>query len=291
MNNLLQFIIKHIHWFGFLIYMVVSCMLLFRSNPYQQSVYLSSANSVASTVFEGYSAVTSYFGLKSANEEMQQQNTALLLEVAQLKKQLRNYQLQIPDTTGILAKSEQEYSFVVANVISNSVSQPANFITIDRGSLDGIMPEMGVVGHDGVVGIVNVVGKHTARIISLINPYTRLSCKVKKNDKFGTLIWNGEDYRYATLIELPRDGKYAKGDSVVTSGYSSLFPEGIMVGIIEGEDKAMSSNFMAMKVKLSTNFSQLKNVSAIHNKMKVELKALESKDNNPNGAKPKEEKK
>ena len=287
MNNLLQFIIKHIHWFVFLIYMVVSCILLFRSNPYQQSVYLSSANSVASTVFEGYSAVTSYFGLKSANEEMQQQNTALLLEVAQLKKQLRNYQLQIPDTTGILAKSEQEYSFVVANVISNSVSQPANFITIDRGSLDGIMPEMGVVGHDGVVGIVNVVGKHTARIISLINPYTRLSCKVKKNDKFGTLIWNGEDYRYATLIELPRDGKYAKGDSVVTSGYSSLFPEGIMVGIIEGEDKAMSSNFMAMKVKLSTNFSQLKNVSAIHNKMKVELKALESKDNNPNGAKPK----
>ena len=263
MNNLLQFIIKHIHWFVFLIYMVVSCILLFRSNPYQQSVYLSSANSVASTVFEGYSAVTSYFGLKSANEEMQQQNTALLLEVAQLKKQLRNYQLQIPDTTGILAKSEQEYSFVVANVISNSVSQPANFITIDRGSEDGIMPEMGVVGHDGVVGIVNVVGKHTARIISLINPYTRLSCKVKKNDKFGTLIWNGEDYRYATLIELPRDGKYAKGDSVVTSGYSSLFPEGIMVGIIEGEDKAMSSNFMAMKVKLSTNFSQLKNVSGI----------------------------
>ncbi len=142
-----------------------------------------------------------------------------------------------------------------------------------------------------VLGIVNVVGKHTARIISLINPYTRLSCKVKKNDKFGTLIWNGEDYRYATLIELPRDGKYAKGDSVVTSGYSSLFPEGIMVGIIEGEDKAMSSNFMAMKVKLSTNFSQLKNVSAIHNKMKVELKALESKDDNPSGVKGKEEKK
>ena len=290
MNNLLQFIIKHIHWFVFLIYMVVSCILLFRSNPYQQSVYLSSANSVASTVFEGYSAVTSYFGLKSANEEMQQQNTALLLEVAQLKKQLRNYQLQIPDTTGILAKSEQEYSFVVANVISNSVSQPANFITIDRGSLDGIMPEMGVVGHDGVVGIVNVVGKHSARIISLINPYTRLSCKVKKNSKFGTLIWNGEDYRYATLTELPRDGRYAKGDSVVTSGYSSLFPEDIMVGVIVGEDKAMSSNFMAMKVKLSTDFSQLKNVSALNNKMRVELKALETKDNNPSGTK-KEEKK
>ena len=291
MNNLLQFIVRHTRWFVFLIYVVISCILLFRSNPYQQSVYLSSANGVASTVFEGYSAITSYFGLKSANEEMQKQNTELLLEVAHLKKQLRDYQLLIPDSTGILAKADKDYSFVVANVISNSVSQPANFITSDRGSEDGIMPEMGVVGHDGVVGIVNVVGKHTARIISLINPYIRLSCKVKKNGKVGTLVWDGNDYRYATLIELPRDGKYAKGDSVVTSGYSSLFPEGIMVGVVESEDKAMSSNFMAMKVKLSTNFSQLKNVSAIHNKMKVELKALESKDDNPSGVKGKEEKK
>ncbi|MDO4510425.1 MAG: rod shape-determining protein MreC [Bacteroidales bacterium] len=290
MNNLLQFIVKHVPWFVFIIYVVISCILLFSNNPYQQSVYLSSANGVSASVYETYSGVTSYFGLKAVNEDLLKRNTALRMEISRLQKELKNCKLQIPDTTGILAKSEGDYSFVVANVISNSVAQPANFITIDRGSDDGIVPEMGVVGHNGVVGIVNVVGKHSARIISLINPYTRLSCKVKKNNKFGTLIWTGGDYRYATLTELPRDGKYNKGDSVVTNGYSSLFPEGIMVGVIEGEDKEMSSNFMAVKVKLSTDFSQLKNVSALHNKMRVELKALESKDNNPSGAK-KEEKK
>ncbi|MCQ2289805.1 MAG: rod shape-determining protein MreC [Muribaculaceae bacterium] len=290
MNNLLQFLVKHVPWFVFIIYVVISCILLFRSNPYQQSVYLSSANGISSTVYEGYSGISSYFGLKSVNEDLQARNTELELEVAQLKKQLNNYKLQIPDTTGILAKSKPDFTYVVANVISNSVAQPANFITIDRGSEDGIVPEMGVVGHNGVVGIVNVVGKHSARIISLINPYIRLSCKVKKNGKFGTLKWIGEDYRYATLTELPRDGKYTKGDSVVTSGYSALFPEGIMVGIVEGEDKTQSSNFMAVKVRLSTDFSQLKNVSALNNKMRVELKALESKDNDPSGAK-KEEKK
>lgn len=291
MNNLLQFLVKHIPWFVFIIYLVISCILLFSNNPFQQSVYLTSANGVSSAVYEGYNSITSYFGLKSMNEDLLKRNTALELEVAQLKKELNDCKLQIPDTTGLLARTEGNFTFVVANVISNSVAQPSNFITIDRGSDDGIVPEMGVVGHDGVVGIVNVVGKHYARIISLINPYTRLSCKVKKNNKFGTLVWNGDDYRYATLIELPRDGKYAKGDSVVTSGYSSLFPEGIMVGVVVGEDKALSSNFMAMKVKLSTDFSQLKSVSALNNRMKVELKALETKDNNPSGAKKEEKKK
>lgn len=291
MNNLLQFLVKHIPWFVFIIYVVISCILLFSNNPYQQSVYLSSANGVSAAVYEAYSSITSYFGLKAANEDLMSRNTELALEVAQLKKELDNCKLQIPDTTDIIAKSGQQFSYVVANVISNSVAQPANFITIDRGSADGIVPEMGVVGHNGVVGIVNVVGKHSARIISLINPYTRLSCKVKKNNKFGTLIWTGEDYRYATLTELPRDGKYVKGDSVVTNGYSSLFPEGIMVGVIECEDKAQSTNFMAMKVRLSTDFSQLKNVSALNNKMRVELKALETKDTDPSGAKNKEDKK
>ena len=281
MNNLLQFIIKHIHWFVFLIYMVVSCILLFRSNPYQQSVYLSSANSVASTVFEGYSAVTSYFGLKSANEEMQQQNTALLLEVAQLKKQLRNYQLQIPDTTGILAKSEQEYSFVVANVISNSVSQPANFITIDRGSLDGIMPEMGVVGHDGVVGIVNVVGPHSARVISLLNPQFRLSCKVKGSDFFGSLVWDGKDAYHAVLEEMPKHVKFAKGDTIVTSGYSSVFPEGLIVGTIVEQIKDKNDNFFSLRIALSTDFTQLSTVRTIKNNRQAEIMALD--ENNDKG--------
>lgn len=291
MNNLFNFLVKHVAWIIFIFYVVVSCALLFRNNPYQESVYLTSANFVSSTVFKGYSAVTSYFGLKDINEELQLRNAALEMEVINLNRQLNNIKEQIPDTS-TLKPAMQQFDYVVAHVISNSVSQTYNFITIDRGSDDGVEPEMGVVDHNGVVGIVNAVGRHSARIISILNPYMNLSCKVKSNGYFGTLVWDGKNPEIAILQELPKQGRYLKGDTVITSGYSAVFPEGITVGYVAGKYKGLNDNFVSLKVKLATNFMQLSTVRAIKNKMKVELKALESKDdNNTNNERLKEEKK
>ena len=281
MNNLLNFIVKHIPWFIFIIYLIISLVLLFNNNPYQQSVYLSSANGISSTVYKGYSGITSYFGLKDINEELQQRNAALEMEVVKLQKELQNLKQTVPDTTGMMTMVDQ-FDYVVAHVISNSISQPANYITIDRGSDDGIQPEMGVVDHNGVVGVVNVVGRHSARIISILNPNMKLSCKVRRMGNFGTLTWDSKDPNFAVLEGLPREGKYVKGDTIVTSGYSTMFPEGIMVGTVEGTLSKLSGSFVALKVRLSTNFSQLSTIRAIRNKMKVELKALETKDNDLN---------
>ncbi len=285
MNNLINFLIKHVAWFIFIFYVVVSCVLLFQSNPYQQSVYLSSANAVSSTVFKGYSTVTSYFGLKAINEELQERNAELEMEVVQLKKEAQNLKENIPDTTAIQPVVRQ-FDYVVAHVISNSISQPYNYITIDRGEADGIYPEMGVVDHNGVVGMVNVVGKHSARVISLLNPDMKLSCKVKRNQYFGSLQWNGVDPAFAVLRELPKQGKYQKGDTIITSGYSAVFPEGIIVGIVEGRQKELNDNFASLKVRLGTNFMQLSTVRAIKNTMKVELKAIKQNDADANGKKP-----
>ncbi len=278
MHNLLNFLVKHVSWFVFIFYVIISCVLLFNNNPYQQSVYLTSANGVSASVFNLYSSVTSYFNLRQINNELQQRNAALEMQVIDLNKQVDNLKLQFPDTT--IQPIVRQYDYVVANVISNSVSQPYNYITIDRGARDGIEPEMGVVDHNGVVGIVNAVGNHSARIISLLNPYMRLSCKVKRNNYFGTMTWDGRSPEYATLQELPKQGRYIKGDTVVTSGYSAVFPEGIIVGYVVGKAQDFNGSFVSLKVKLATNFMQLSTVRAVKNRMKVELKALETKDEN-----------
>ena len=277
MNNLLKFFLRHSSWFVFIFYVVISCVLLFQTNTYQQSVYLTSANAVSSAVYNGISSISSYFNLKDINEDLQSRNALLEMEVVDLRNQVNNYRMQIPDTSSI-QPALRPYSFVVAHVISNSISQTYNYITINRGSAEGIEPEMGVVDQNGVVGMVNVVGKHSARVISLLNPHMRLSCKVKNSDFFGSMVWDGKDPEYAILQQLPKHARFVKGDTIITSGYSAVFPEGIIVGTIVSSVKELSDNFVSLKIKLSTNFTQLSTVRAIKNQNKAEFDAIKASD-------------
>lgn len=280
MKNLINFIIRHISWFLFLFYVIISCLLLFQNNPYQQYVYLTSANKVSSSIYKGVSNVTSYFNLQSINNDLQQRNALLEMEVITLKSQIQDYKLLLSnDTINLPDSIAKSYEYHFAHVINNSVSKPMNYITLDKGRLDGIEPEMGVVDQNGVVGIVSVVSDHAARVISLLNPNIRLSCKVKGSDYFGSLIWDGESPYYATLEEMPRHVQFSKGDTIVTSGYSSVFPEGLIVGTIEVNSKAKDDNFFTLKIKLSTDFTRLSVVRAIKSNIANELKELESKDN------------
>ena len=278
MKNLLDFFVKHSAWFVLMLYLILSCVLLVRNNPYQQSVYLTSANAVCATVYEGISSVTDYFHLKGINNDLQERNALLEMELVDLRARVNDLKMQLPDTL----KSQpvlQHFDFIVAHVISNSIAQTNNYITINRGEADGIKPEMGVVDQTGVVGIVNVVGKHSARIISLLNPDIRLSCKLRDSEYFGSMVWEGGDSRYAVLEELPKHLTYQVGDTVVTSGFSTVFPEGIIVGTVEGRARNLSDSFVSLKVRLTTNFSQLSTVRVITNDMAEELRMLEV---NPN---------
>lgn len=279
MRNLINFFIKYSPLFVFLFYVVVSCTLLFQFNPYQHYVYLTSANSVSATVYDGVSNVTSYFYLRDINEDLQNRNAQLEMEVVNLKNEVRDYATRLNADSINVPEAIKNYDFIMANVISNSISRPLNYITINKGSKDGIKPEMGVVDHNGVVGIVNVVGQHSARIISLLNPHLRLSCKVKGSDYFGSLIWDGNAPDEAILEEMPRHVKFKKGDTIVTSGYSSVFPEGIPVGSIEAQKKEYNDNFYSLRIKLFTDFGKLSTVRAIKNNLKDELKALEKEEN------------
>ncbi|MBQ9077664.1 MAG: rod shape-determining protein MreC [Muribaculaceae bacterium] len=275
MHNLFNFLVRFSTWFVFLFYVVISCMLLFNNNPYQHHIYLTSAGKIASGVYSTTDNITSYFHLRDINEDLQIRNANLELEVISLRNRLRSYQdSQYADSLSV-APGLDKFSFIIAHVINNSISRPHNYITIEKGSIDGIEPEMGVVDQNGVVGIVNVVGEHTARIISLLNPNLRLSCKIKGGDNFGSLIWDGKSPEEAILEELPRHAEYIIGDTIITSGYSAVFPEGIPVGVVTEKIKDSNDNFFSLRIKLMTDFSRLSTVRVITNSLKDEIIEVE----------------
>ena len=264
----------------FLLYVVISCILLFHNNPHQQYIYFTSANKVSSSLFKVSSNITSYFHLRDINDDLQRRNADLELEVVNLRRQIQKNKEQLDSFSIEMDSTLKPYNFILAHVISNSVSRTHNYITIEKGLLDSIRPEMGVVDQNGVVGIVNIVGDHSARIISLLNPKMRLSCKVKGRDYFGSLVWDGKRPDEALLEEMPRHEKFQKGDTIVTSGYSAVFPPDIPVGTIISHEKEHDDNFYVLRIKLFTDFTTLSTVRVITNKLTNELTAISAGEEN-----------
>ena len=275
MSELLKFLVKYSSWFLFAAYVLASCVLLFTANPFQHHIYLTSANVVSSGLYRTTNNVTSYFSLRDINEDLQRRNSDLELEVYRLNEVIRDYQQRLYSDTMSVDSALNRFHFIIAHVINNSINHPHNYITIEKGRLDGIEPEMGVMDQNGIVGIVNVVGDHTARLISVLNPYLRLSCKVKGETQVGSLVWDGKDPSEAILEELPKHAKFVKGDTIVTSGFSSTFPEGVPVGTILSGSRDKEDNFYTLRVKLFTDFSTLSTVRVIRDNMREELKEVE----------------
>lgn len=280
MHDLLDFLIKYSKWLLFVIYVAISCVLLFHNNPYQHYIFLTSANAVSSAVYGSAENVTSYFHLHDINEDLQSQNARLEAQLLDLQTKLEKFELN-EEFDSIMADTVKlQYDFILANVISNSITRGHNYITINKGRKDGIKPEMGVVDQNGVVGVVNVVGNNASRIISLLNPKMRLSCKIKGSEYFGSLVWDGKNPEEAVLEEMPRHEKFKKGDTIVTSGYSAVFPPGIPVGTIISHAKEHDDNFYALRIKLFTDFNRLSTVRVITNEMVEELREITEGEEN-----------
>lgn len=278
MRELFDFFIRNSKWFVYALFVVASCMLLFQGNPYQHHVLLTSANSVTAAVYETGNNVTSYFNLREINEDLNRRNASLEKEVINLREKLQRYaEADFADTL-VTSPEADHFDFIVAHVINNSISRPFNYLTLDKGSKDGVKPELGVIDQNGVIGIVSGVGPHSARVISLLNPNLRLSCKIKNSDHFGSLVWDGNDPTMALLEELPRHTVFNPGDTVVTSGYSAVFPPGLPVGIILDDDRDHNENFFTLKIRLFTDFTALGNVQIVMNNFGEEITAVEQTD-------------
>ena len=277
MRNLLNFLLKYNYCFLFILLELISFVLLFRFNHYQGSVFFTSSNKLAGSVYEAANQVTGYFHLKSINDDLVQKNVELELQMEHLRKAL-------VDVTGDSMSVEQMkknaltgYDMYKARVINNSLTHVDNYITIDKGEKDGIRSEMGVVNGNGIVGIVYLTSDNYSVVIPVLNSKSNISCKIKKSDYFGFLKWEGGSSKYAIVKDMPRHSLFSLGDTVVTSGHSAVFPGGIPVGTIEEITDSHDGLSYQLKVKLFTDFARLNDVRVIERKGQEEQIKLEQK--------------
>lgn len=265
MHNLTEFLAKHNHWFVFLVLEVVSMVLLFRYNSYQGSVWFSSANAVTGKVYEWDSAVESYFSLSGVNSQLTQRNAFLEQQVRMLDDSIarltRSQEAAVTRLSSMVPF--QGCRLIPAKVVANMVNRYDNFITIDKGSADGVKRDMGVVCGMGVVGIVYLVSEHYSIVIPALNSHSNISCTIQRRGYFGYLRWRGGSSQLAYLEDVPRHAHFKLGDNVVTSGYSSVFPPGVMVGKVLHVFNSADGLSYRVQVKLSTDFARLRDVCLV----------------------------
>lgn len=277
MRNLLNFLLKYNYWLLFILLEVASFVLLFRFNHFQQSVFFSSANVVAGKVFEVSGGISSYFHLKSVNEDLLDRNMQLEQQITNLERALLEHRVDSAEMNSIRNLPRTDYEIFKARVINNSLNQVDNYITLDKGAKDGIRPEMGVVDGNGVVGIVYDTSPHYSVVISILNSKSSISCKIVGSEYFGYLKWEHGDSQYAYLKDLPRHAEFNLGDTVVTSGYSTVFPEGIVVGTVDDMSDSNDGLSYLLKVKLATNFGKVSDVRVIAKTGQEEQKEIEQR--------------
>lgn len=265
MHNLTEFLAKHNHWFVFLVLEVVSMVLLFRYNSYQGSVWFSSANAVTGKVYEWDSAVESYFSLSSVNSQLTQRNVLLEQQVRALNDSIAHLTHSQETAVERLARMTpfQGCKFLPAQVVTNTVNRYNNLITLDKGAADGVKRDMGVVCGMGVVGIVYLVSEHYSIVIPVLNGHSNISCTIQGRGYFGYLRWRGGSSQLAYLEDVPRHAHFKLGDYVVTSGYSSVFPSGVMVGKVLHVFNSADGLSYRVQVKLSTDFARLRDVCLV----------------------------
>lgn len=270
MRQLIQFLARCRYFFLFLFLESLSLILLIRFNDYQQGVFFSSANRISGKLYNFTESVSGYFSLRQTNSELLRLNSEMAIKIDRLEQSLRFAQVEEQEI-----KDSERYDYIQAKVIKNSVSHLRNYLTLNVGKLDGVEPGMGVCNHQGIVGVVSLCSDHYSVVISVLNPEISFSCMVAGSNSVGSLRWLGGDTRYARLGELPDYAFWAIGDTVVSSGYSDAFPQGVPVGIVNSIEKKSNSRFYSSKIRLFTTFETLSDVRVIAHYLRKERMDLE----------------
>lgn len=263
MRNLIEFLAKYNHWLVFVLLEVISFVLLFKNNSYQGSVWLSSANVVAGKLNEWNSSAMAFLSLTDVNQQLTERNVYLERQVSLLMDSLNTSKGDSALSNSAQIKALTSYKTIPAKVVSNSIDKSDNLITIDKGAADGVRKDMGVVCGTGVVGIVYLTSEHYSVVIPVINKSSNISCTIQKRGYFGYLHWDRAPSDIAYLDDVPRHAHFRLGDYVVTSGYSSVFPPGIMVGKILHVFNSADGLSYRVQLKLSTDFGNLRDVMVI----------------------------
>ena len=278
MRNLFAFIYRFRAFLVFVLLEVLCIFMIVRYNTYQGAAFFNSANRYIGEVLEFQSGITDYFRLANVNSTLARENAVLRQQLLEYKKAALIDSTEALDTT-LFAETDtlRQYPYILhaGRVINNSVRRTNNTLTLAIGTDDGVEPGMGVIASNGVVGRIKTVSKKYATATSLLHSQMLISAKIKKNNTFGTIKWQGGDYRTALLDYIPLHVKPVKGDTVITSGFNTVFPEGLMVGTISAVAKEPDKSFYTIKVKLAVDFAQLSYVYVVENTQKAEREELE----------------
>lgn len=263
MDTLLDRIRAWGHWIVFLLLEITSLALLLRFGSYQSSVWFTQANAVTGKVLEVQSKVLTYHNLGEVNRQLVETNLQLQSEVDVLRHRLALLEHDSTQTELALAAQLNGIRRIPAQVIDNSIRDKDNYITINRGSADGVRTEMGVVCGTGIVGIVCQVGRHYAIVLPVLNSNSSISCRLKRTEYFGYLKWEGGNPLRAFMNDIPRHADLKINEMVETSGYSSVFPPGIFVGRVKRILNSDDGLSYKLEIGLSTDFARLREVSVI----------------------------
>lgn len=265
MRNLLAFLAKYNHWFVFILLEVICFVLLFRFNNFQGSVYFSSANAVAGKVYEYNSSVTTFFNMSQSNKKLSERNLILEQQVRSLTQYIATHHGDSLAMEQCQKQALAGFKLIPAKVIQSTINREDNLITIDKGKADGIHEDMGVACGTGVVGVVYMASDHYSIVLPVINVNSNISVMIRKRGYFGFLHWKGTPSDIAYVDDVPRHARFALGDYVVTNGYSSIFPPGIMVGKILHVFNSSDGLSYRVQLRLSTDFGKLRHVCVIDN--------------------------
>ncbi|KAA9041815.1 rod shape-determining protein MreC [Ginsengibacter hankyongi] len=276
MRNIFLFIRIYFNFLFFLFLMGISLFMLFNYNRYQHTVYSATAGEITGRISKQYNDVEYYFQLKKTNDSLVKANAVLYNKLKQ--------DYEMPDTVSKLAVDtiqidtilhQRKYLYLPAKVVGNSVSQPNNYLQIHRGSLQGVSADLGVTDiNNYVVGTVVDVSKNYSVVMSLLHRQSNISAKLKKTGETGSVIWDGVKPNVVILKDISKEVKVAKGDSVITSGFSDKFPLGLLIGTVTEIVNDKTSSTYTIKVKTAANFYNLQYVNIINNLQKDEPKQL-----------------
>ncbi|MFL1012052.1 rod shape-determining protein MreC [Flavisericum labens] len=272
MQQIINFIIKNKNFLLFLLLFSISLLFTIQSHSYHTSKFINSANFLTGGVYNSVNNISSYFNLKSQNEILAEENR-------KLRALLQNSVIETDSTYIDSVTFNKAYRFYTANIIKNSYSLTDNYLTINKGKKDSIKQDFGVISSKGIVGIVDKTSRGYSTVISILNSTIKISAQLKKTNHYGSLVWNGKAPSHAQLIDIQKIAPVSKGDTIITSGISSIFPKGIPIGTVDDFQLDNDQNFYELNVKLFNDMTNLEHVYIIENVNRKEINQLLDDDN------------
>lgn len=273
MRNLWLFFLRYYAFFLFLALEAIAIVLMVNNNSYHSASYFNSANAVSADVYTKVADAKTFINLQTVNDSLSRENARLLNLLFSSPYSNITKRVVVGDSS-----YQRRYTYIEAKVVNNSVKNRNNYLTLDRGSLQGVKPKMGVICGNGIVGTVKDVNEHFCTVISFLHKDSKISARLNSTKDYGSLVWEGLNPRFAQLKDIPTHVKVKLGDSVTTTGYSQKFPENIFVGRVVKCDLKSGDNFYNIEVALSTSFSTLRYVYIVEDNFAEELSNLESKE-------------